>query len=822
MKKILSLFALFAVSISFGQTLETFAFTGTLNTNGWTTHSGTPGQLSALTTAATTGNSLDFTGLPTPAGNRAVINNTDSEDVNKAITGITGNVGYYSFIFNVKNTIGMSASGDYFFGFGGTAGGTVNGLHARLHIKAGATPNTFQIGIANSGSSETYDPTEYALNTDHFIVVRFDKTASPSVAEIFMNPTPGAAQPAASGAVNSSSTSTLLAFASLYIRQSADTGNTELDEIRTDSTWAGVTPSGVLSCNIAATGLASLTCNDAGTGSVITDDYLTFDLNPTGTLLGTTYTVSVSSGTITPTTGTYGAATSFQLQAGSAGAGNVTVTLSDDGTGGCTTMETITDPGACSSATPLITLAPSALTGLDHNVGTPSAEQTFTAAGIALTSDITLTAPADFEISLTTGAGFTNTLTLPQVAGVVSSTTIYTRGNATVMGAFNGDIVGTATGAVNDTVQVSGMADDYVYSTIDLISTVDPNGIAISLDQLVEVTGVVHCIDFDGNSGYSLALIDGSNEGINLFSFNDVSGYTAPMEGDSVRVFGVIGQYNGLLQVAADSIELLSQGSALMAAMVVTTLDETTESQVIKMENLTFVTPMATFPTGSNNIDVTDGTNTFAIRVDSDTDIPGAAAPQGTFSVTGIGGQFDNSAPHTSGYQLFPCGLASFVDDCTTPTNVVTLIDSTGATAAANGVTYQWINCAGNTTAVGSSQGQAYIAMVAGSYAVIVTDGTCSDTSDCVSLVASTQGLDENALINAISVYPNPMSAVLTIKNESNTTLSFVIVDINGKEVSAANTVATSTTISTSNLNKGVYFVKFTSESANAVVKIVK
>ena len=128
-----------------------------------------------------------------------------------------------------------------------------------------------------------------------------------------------------------------------------------------------------------------------------------------------------------------------------------------------------------------------------------------------------------------------------------------------------------------------------------------------------------------------------------------------------MRVFGEIDQFNGLQQVRADSIELLAQGVGTMSPTVVTTLDESTESQYIQMDNLTFVTPIATFPTGNTNIDVTDGTNTFTIRVDSDTDIPGAAAPQGLFSVVGIGGQYDNSSPFTDGYQLFPCGLGSFV-----------------------------------------------------------------------------------------------------------------------------------------------------------------
>ena len=81
---------------------------------------------------------------------------------------------------------------------------------------------------------------------------------------------------------------------------------------------------------------------------------------------------------------------------------------------------------------------------------------------------------------------------------------------------------------------------------------------------------------------------------------------------------------------------------------------------MIRIENVSFVDPIATFPSGSNNIDVTDGDNIFTLRIDGDTDIPEGAAPQGLFDVTGIGGQYDSSSPYDSGYQLFPCGLASF------------------------------------------------------------------------------------------------------------------------------------------------------------------
>ena len=145
------------------------------------------------------------------------------------------------------------------------------------------------------------------------------------------------------------------------------------------------------------------------------------------------------------------------------------------------------------------------------------------------------------------------------------------------------------------------------------------------------------------------------------------------------------------------------------------------------------------------------------------------------------------------------------------------------ATAMGPDITCQWINCAGDTTIAGATS-QSYTATAAGNYAVIVMAGSpsCSDTSSCIALESATQGLNENALFYAINVYPNPVNDVLTINNSSNTTLTFVVVDINGKVISTVNTVDNSTTISTSNWNKGVYFVKFTSESASAVFKIVK
>ncbi len=105
-------------------------------------------------------------------------------------------------------------------------------------------------------------------------------------------------------------------------------------------------------CSIATSGLSALMCNNATTTMSAADDYLTFSLNSTGTDLAATYNVSVSAGTITPTSASYGAATSFQLQAGSAGGGDVVVTITDADDPTCQLIVNIVDPGSCSAVMP--------------------------------------------------------------------------------------------------------------------------------------------------------------------------------------------------------------------------------------------------------------------------------------------------------------------------------------------------------------------------------------------------------------------------------------------------------------------------------------
>jgi DNA/RNA endonuclease YhcR with UshA esterase domain len=185
---------------------------------------------------------------------------------------------------------------------------------------------------------------------------------------------------------------------------------------------------------------------------------------------------------------------------------------------------------------------------------------------------------------------------------------------------------------------------------IGLVNTVDATtGVADSLTTVCELRGVVYGGDLDGNAGLSFTLIDATG-GINVFNFNDVDNYVVT-QGDSIHVVGTISQYNGLTQITATSVTLISQGNTINMPTVVTTLDESTESQLVRINGLTVVSGWNT--SGSFNATLTDGTNTYSARIDADL-IASSTIPVGTFDLIGIGGQFDNSNPHTSGYQIFP------------------------------------------------------------------------------------------------------------------------------------------------------------------------
>ncbi|MBT3301877.1 MAG: T9SS type A sorting domain-containing protein [Bacteroidetes bacterium] len=173
------------------------------------------------------------------------------------------------------------------------------------------------------------------------------------------------------------------------------------------------------------------------------------------------------------------------------------------------------------------------------------------------------------------------------------------------------------------------------------------------------VEGIVIGPDFDGNAGLSFTIADG--DGINVFNFVDVNDYVVK-EGDKIAVLGAIDFYRGLTEIKVDSIVVLDSNKMFPPPMLVSMLGETTESELIMLEKV-MLTDTSQWPLAgsSANVEITNGIDTFVMRIDSDTDIDGTPFPTMPFNVIGIGGQYDYNSPYDEGYQIFPRYLSDIM-----------------------------------------------------------------------------------------------------------------------------------------------------------------
>jgi len=212
--------------------------------------------------------------------------------------------------------------------------------------------------------------------------------------------------------------------------------------------------------------------------------------------------------------------------------------------------------------------------------------------------------------------------------------------------------------------------------TVNSFNGMNQNGVVDSLGVYKWIKGIVTSIDFDGNSGYVFYMED-STDGINIYSPTDLNNYTSPLMGDSLLVYGQVGQFQGLTQLVIDSLILINQNNTLPIPSIETILDESTESELIKLSGFNVIDPSQWPSTGSSsNVDITNGTDTIVMRIDYDTDIDGSAIPSGTFDVIGLGSQYDFSSPYNDGYQILPRGLDDLSFQAIATGNVGTTIFS--------------------------------------------------------------------------------------------------------------------------------------------------
>lgn len=142
--------------------------------------------------------------------------------------------------------------------------------------------------------------------------------------------------------------------------------------------------------------------------------------------------------------------------------------------------------------------------------------------------------------------------------------------------------------------------------------------------------------------------------------------------------------------------------------------------------------------------------------------------------------------------------------------------DGLGTLTGSGGTPVQWINCATNTAIAGATAAT-FTPTVNGTYAIVVSNGNCNDTSNCV--VVSYIGLNENQTIDA-DIYPNPTTNEVNITFESSSAL-IIIRDAHGKMIQMQ-TIQNGESISLENIQNGIYFFELTTEQGKTVKRVVK
>ncbi|MDB5252894.1 MAG: Pectinesterase [Flaviaesturariibacter sp.] len=169
---------------------------------------------------------------------------------------------------------------------------------------------------------------------------------------------------------------------------------------------------------------------------------------------GATWSTSAAPLVLAPTAGVVAATTiTVRLNAATAGVYSGSITQSSPG------ATTVSIAVTGTTVPPPAIVVTGALAAFAQTVGTPSGVQTYTISGTNLTGALTITPPANYQVSSnggTTWFGSTAPLVLTPTGGSIASTTISVRLNATAPGTFAGNITNTTAGTATANVAVTG------------------------------------------------------------------------------------------------------------------------------------------------------------------------------------------------------------------------------------------------------------------------------------------------------------------------------------------------------------------------------
>lgn len=188
---------------------------------------------------------------------------------------------------------------------------------------------------------------------------------------------------------------------------------------------------------------------------------------------------------------------------------------------------------------------------------------------------------------------------------------------------------------------------------------------------------------------------------------------------------------------------------------------------------------------------------------------------------------FDSQTLTMTGYYSDTMQTAGGCDSISVLNLVVTTIDKTvgvsGMTITSNdadaNTTYQWVDCNNNYAALSPAEtGQSFTATASGNYAVILTNGSCTDTSVCTSL--NTTNINEANNEIGASIYPNPTNDIVNVKVSKTDVYTLTVRDVTGKVVMNKTVINQLTQLDFNGYDSGIYFITLNNKTQKTTFKL--
>ena len=205
------------------------------------------------------------------------------------------------------------------------------------------------------------------------------------------------------------------------------------------------------------------------------------------------------------------------------------------------------------------------------SAGLSSEEQTFNVEGLFLTADLVITAPTDFEISLTTASGFESSINITPNSGTVAQTMIFIRlKSGLTAGNYTGDVTVSSTGVTDETIAVSGKVFGEITNSMIITGAYD-GSLTGGTPKGIELYVLKDIADLSLFGISSVSNGGGSTAGTIEFPFPSVAAtagtfiYVSTEVDNFTTFFGMAPTYDsGVVGINGDdSIELYENGQII-------------------------------------------------------------------------------------------------------------------------------------------------------------------------------------------------------------------------------------------------------------------